>query len=149
MFKQTKTRKMSHLISSKALFNVLRAEKKNNGSDFTIKSIISGKDYTYKICRSEFNGKWYTHVKVESGYMSFIRLGSYYNGNIYNKRQEVLTPSAVAIAWVLQKVEQQHFDLLDSKIEVMHTGSCLRCGKTLTDAVSISRGLGDVCASGV
>jgi hypothetical protein len=138
---------MSHLISSSALVSVLGAEKNNNGADFTIKSLKTGKDYTYAISRSEFKGKWYTHVKVEKGYLEFARLGSYFNGKIYQKGQVVDSPSAVAIGFVLKKVEEGKIEFLDANVEVMHKGCCLRCGRALTDAQSIERGLGPVCVN--
>jgi hypothetical protein len=136
---------MSHIISSTALFEVINREKNNKGADFTIRSLKTGKDYTYKIARSLYNGKWYTHVKVEVEYLRFVRLGTYFNGRITHKGNIVDSPSAVAIAYVLGKVEAKAFDFLDSAIEVMHTGNCLVCGKTLTDADSITFGLGPVC----
>ena len=138
---------MSHLISSSALVSVIGAEKNNNGADFTIKSLKTGKDYTYAISRSEFKGNWYTHIKVETGYLQFTRLGSYKGGKILNKGKVVDTPSAVAIAFVLAKVEEGKIDFLDANVEVMHKGCCLRCGRTLTDAQSIERGLGPVCVN--
>jgi hypothetical protein len=138
---------MSHVISSYALVSVIGAEKNNSGADFTIKSLATGKDYTYAISRSEFKGKWYTHIKVETGYLEFKRLGSYFNGKIYQKGQVVETPSAVAIGFVLKKVEEGKIEFLDANVEVMHKGCCLRCGRTLTDAQSIERGLGPVCVN--
>jgi hypothetical protein len=136
---------MSHIISSSALYEVINREKNNKGADFTIRSKKTGKDYTYKIARSEYNGKFYTHIKVEVEYLKFVRLGTYFNGAIRHKGNLVDSPSAVAIAYVLSKVEAKAFDFLDSVTEVMHTGNCLVCGKTLTDADSISRGLGPIC----
>jgi len=139
---------MSHIISSSALYEVISREKNNKGADFTIKSLKTGKDYTFKIRRSLYNGNWYTHVSVEIEYLKFIRLGTYFNGTIRHKGNIVDSPSAVAIAYVLSKVEAKAFDFLDTAIEVMHTGNCLVCGKTLTDADSIARGLGPICRGG-
>lgn len=130
-----------------ALLPVIVAEKKNNGAEFTVKSKVTGKDFTFKINRSEWNGNWYTHVKVETGYLDFTYLGSYFNGTIFKKRMPVKTPSAIAIAWVLKMVQNSKFDVLSNSVELMHLGSCLRCGRTLTDADSIQRGLGPVCRS--
>lgn len=133
-------------ISSTALESVLLAPKNNVGAEFTIRSKDSGKDYTYKIRRSAFKGIWYTHIFVEKTYLHFDYLGSYFEGNIWLKKQPVKTPAAIAIAWVLKKVEEKKFIMLDTeKIDVFHLGSCLRCGKTLTDAQSIEHGLGPVC----
>jgi hypothetical protein len=136
---------MSHIISSSALYEVISREKNNKGADFTIRSKKTGKDYTYKSARSEYNGKFYTHVKVEVEYLRFVRLGTYFNGAIRHKGNLVDSPSAIAIAYVLAKVEAKQFDFLDSVTEVMHTGRCLVCSKTLTDAESIEFGLGPVC----
>ena len=139
---------MSHIISSENLFEVITREKNNRGADFTVKSLKTGKDYTFSISRSLYNGVWYTHVKVEVEYLKFVRLGTYYKGAIRHKGQVVNSPSAVAIAYVLGKVEAKAFAFLDSAVEVMHTGNCLVCGKTLTDADSIAFGLGPVCRGG-
>lgn len=139
------TTTQAHVISSSSLFIAISAEKNNKGADFTIRSKATGKDYTYKISRSFFGGKWYTHIKVETGYMQFVRLGCYFNGGIFLKGAKVTTPSAVAIAHVLARVEAKEFEGLDSKLEVMHLGGCIRCGRTLTDADSIARGLGPIC----
>lgn len=136
---------MSKVISSKSIANLL-VEKNIKGGKFTIKSKKTGKDFTYSISRSEFKGKWYTHVKVETEYMKFRRLGSYFNGRITNKRQLVNSPAAQAIAFVLKAVEAERFDFLDEVMETFHLGACIRCGKTLTDANSIERGLGPTCA---
>ncbi len=134
------------LISTKVLKNVITREKKNNGAIFTIKSLKTNKDYTYRISRKSWNDKWFTFVTVEKGYLNFTYLGSYFKGNLYNKKNKVETPAAKAISFVLDYVEKEKFDFLDEKMEMTHEGSCLVCGKTLTDATSIERGLGPICA---
>lgn len=139
---------MSHKVSSSALYEVITRESNNKGADFTIRSLKTGKDYTYKIARSEYQGRWYTHIKIETEYLKFVRLGTYFGGRITNKGAIVDSPSAVAIAYVLGKVEAKAFEFLDSAVEVMHTGRCLVCSKTLTDAKSIEIGLGPVCRGG-
>ena len=136
-----------HLISSVALSAILSSEKNNNGAEFTIKSHRTGKDFTYKIKRSKFNNTWYTHVYVEQDYLNFKRLGTYFNGNIFHKKEVVKSTSAIAIGFVLSKVENKEFDFLDQNIDLMHIGKCLCCGKPLTDANSIAIGLGPTCSS--
>ena len=138
---------MAHKISSASLFEVINREANNHGSEFTIKSLRTGKDYTYKISRSLFKGNWYTHVKVETEYQNYIRLGFFSHGKIINKGQIIDSASAKAIAWTLDNVKKKNFNLLDNSIEVFHTGSCLVCGKKLTDANSIEIGLGPICRS--
>jgi len=137
---------MSNLISSKSLADVISREKKNNGAIFTVKSLKTNKDYTYKISRTKFNDKWFTHVRCEQTYMNFNYLGSYFKGKLYKKGSVVNTPTAIAISFILDFVEKGKFDWLDKNMELMHEGHCLCCGKTLTDAESIERGLGPICA---
>ena len=136
---------MSHKISSTTLASVINSEKNNSGADFTLKSIATGKDYTYKLARKEFKGNWYTHISVEVGYLDFQYLGTYFSGAIRRKGAPITTVSAQAIAYVLLAVEGQKFAFLDEKMDLMHKGSCLVCGRTLTDANSIESGLGPVC----
>ena len=138
---------MENVIKSSALLNVIEAEKNNSGADFTLKSIKTGKEYTYNISRSFFNNKWYTHVKVETKYQEYKRLGVYFDGKIFKNGSVVDTPAAKAISFVLAKVQSREFSYLDNKVELMHTGSCIRCGRALTDSESIKRGLGPTCAS--
>jgi hypothetical protein len=141
-----KTTENPIIISSEALAGVIGKEKKNNGAVFTINSKATGKDFTYAISRKEYKDKWYTHVRVETGYMNFTYLGSYFKGQIYRKGV-VNTPAAKAIAYVLKMVEAGHIAWLDERMEVMHTGNCLSCGRVLTDANSIKIGLGPICAN--
>jgi len=137
---------MTH-ITSQSLNPVITREKKNKGASFTIKSNASGKDYTYRVSRSKFKEKWYTHVEVETQYLVWKRLGCYFKGAIYNKGQKVTTPSAIAIGFVLDKVERGKFEWLDGKTKIYHLDSCLVCGATLTDSESLERGLGPICRS--
>jgi lantibiotic modifying enzyme len=137
---------MSNVISSKSLADVIFREKKNNGAIFTVKSLKTKKDYTYKISRTKFNDKWYTHVRCENGYLNFKYLGSYFKGKLFKKGKVINTPTAIAISFILDYVEKGKFDWLDKNMNLMHEGHCLCCGKTLTDADSIQRGLGPVCA---
>jgi hypothetical protein len=135
---------MSKVISTSALLPVIKAEKNNKGAEFTLGSKVTGKDYTYSISRSEFKGKWYTHIRVEKGYRKFVRLGTYFKGNLYHKGQKVTTPSALAIGYVLDKVEKG-LKGIDDVVELRHVGKCLRCNRELSDPASIDRGLGPVC----
>lgn len=122
-------------------------EKNNKGSKFTVKSLLTGKDYSFKIKRSFFKNIWYTNVYVETGYLSFTHLGIYFDNNIYKNKQVVSSPSAIAAAWLLRQVQNNNFAVLKQNVELMHFGSCIVCGKTLTDAHSIENGIGPICMS--
>ena len=134
-----------NIISSLALSSVISATANNKGAEFTATSKKTNKDFTFRIARKEFKGNWYTHLYVEQGYLDWKHLGNFSNGKVYKKRELVDTPSAIAIAWILAKVEEGKSDLVDANVQITHLGNCLRCSRTLTDAKSIEIGLGPVC----
>lgn len=133
-------------MQASALSGLLVSTKPISGAPFTVQSLATGKDYTFEIYRTEFKGKLYTHVKVETGYMEFQRVGTYRDGFVFNQQKMPTTTHAgLAISWLLRKVEEQKFDLLAEKVQIYHLGKCLRCGRSLTDATSIEIGLGPIC----
>lgn len=139
--------KASHNINPKSLLSVIQGDKENSGASFTVVSKKTGKDFTYKISKSKFQGRYYTHIKVEKEYLNFNYLGMYANGSLWRKKAKVNTPASNGIAWILKRVEEGNFALLEESIELLHLGKCLRCGRTLTDQNSIKMGLGATCAS--
>ena len=132
-------------VKPEALAEVLKSEKNNKGGRFTVKSKSTGKDFTYQISRSQFKNKWYTQVFIETQYLSFKHLGVFKNEGIFKAGAPVTTPSAMGIAWLLKNVERGRVAAIASQADIYHTGKCLKCGKELTDAVSIEVGLGPVC----
>jgi len=142
-----------HKITPNHLSNLFNTDgKKLNGAPFTIKSMKTGKDYTFKISQVPFKEKSFIHIKVEKGYLNFGYVGYFSkDGNIVrrNKEKNVLetisTPAATAVAWLLRQLRDSKYDLLSNSVEIYHLGKCLKCGKTLTDVDSIEYGLGPVC----
>jgi hypothetical protein len=132
-------------FTPQSLRSVLVSEKTNNGASFTALSKKTNKDYTFKISRHTYKGKWYTTVYVEQGYMNFVKIGGYFKGKIYEDRKVVESTAAKAIAWILSKVDEEKFTDISDNVELSHLGCCILCGKTLTDAKSISFGLGPTC----
>lgn len=137
---------IKYQVKPDILINVILSEKNNKGGTFTIVSKKTGKHYTYRIARKEYNKKWFTHIYVMYDYMDFKHLGVYssYDNNIYKKKQIVTSESAKAISWLLTKIINK-YDKLDENIELYHTGKCVRCGRDLTDPISIENGIGPVC----
>jgi hypothetical protein len=125
-----------------ALASLVTGETRVSGAPFTVRSKVTGKDYTFRIARVPYNGRWYSHVNVETGYLNFQYLGFYTEGRILRKGKLVDTPAALAAAWLLRNLENP--GQLNA-VDLFHTGRCLKCGRELTDAVSIEAGLGPVC----
>jgi hypothetical protein len=136
---------MKSPITPSTIKLLLNDTKESNGAPITVKSKVSGKDYTFKLARKYFKEREYLHVKVETQYLNFKYLGYYRNGEIVKKGEVISSPSAVAIGWVLRNIEKNRFDVVENGVEIMHMGKCIKCGKPLTDATSIEIGLGPVC----
>ena len=131
---------------SSSFATILGSDKQHKGGAFTVRSKKTGKDFTFKVTSSPYNGNVYHHVKVETQYMEFQYLGFLSNnGKIIRKGQEVASPSAVAASWVLSKIQTQDFTSLDRQVDLFHLGKCICCGRVLTDATSIELGIGPKC----
>ncbi len=126
-------------------------ESKNlKGAPFTVKSLKTGKDYTFKVKNTPYNGVNYVHVMVETEYMNFKYLGYFRNGDLVRKGGVVVdSPSALAAAWLLRQVSANKLQQLQESVKVYHIGNCCKCGKALTDAQSIEAGIGPKCRFGL
>lgn len=145
--------KHTHEISPEHLSSMFVADgdKKLNGAPFTIRSKKTMKDFTFKISQKPFKGYPYLHVSVEKGYLDFGYMGYFRDGNIVKKNklngttEIVRTPAAEAVSWLLRQLKAGKYADLKNNIQLFHTGHCLKCGKTLTDAISITSGFGPIC----
>lgn len=132
-------------IQMSVLQEIITSEKNNKGGKFVIKSKSTGVDYTYKIKRNEYNNRWYTQIFVEKYYNKFEHAGHYFNGQITKKGQPTIETETLGIEWLLRNLEQNNMNKINNQSEIFHTGTCLKCGRPLTDAGSIEIGLGPVC----
>jgi len=113
---------------------------------FTLKSLRSGKHYTYrvKVATNKPEGLTAeTHfVSVLCGPEEYAYVGCCFErGSLVITKASKLPASAGAVKafrWL-----QRHPDSADC--EIWHDGSCARCGRQLTDPESIATGLGPVC----
>ena len=147
--KQIKNKKDYNLFL-KSLF----VRNPNKPVAFTIRSKKTGKDYTVKISTNK--GGW-TQVAYEREYLDFKKLGWYFQGSVFTKEngqtvkvkkldEDKTISMAGIVSFLLDAIQKNQFDFLFDKMEIFHLGNCVRCGKTLTDAISIERGIGPVCA---
>lgn len=58
-------------------------------------------------------------------------------------------PSAIAFNFILDALQNSvtSIDKLRDKLKIFHDGSCSKCGKHLTDPVSVAIGRGPICAT--
>lgn len=127
------------------LLDYILSPEEATGGIITIRSRKTGKDYSYKINKTLFLNKMYFWVYVEVGRLEFRKLGRYTNERIMTGQHIVYTPPAEGIAWILDKLLSGEIDKVREQTEFFHTGLCIACNRTLTDAVSIEIGMGSIC----
>lgn len=142
-----KQTKVMEQFDPKSISVILNTESTFKGSPFTVKSKLSGKDYTFKLVKTEFKGGLYINVYVETQYLVFKHLGVFKNGQIIKKGERVVSDSSVAIEWILRNISKNNLEVVDQNVTFTHTGNCIKCGRILTDFESIKSGLGPICRS--
>lgn len=112
----------------------------------------TGNRFTYKIVTPIAEGVnkpkiWFVYAltgpnnQSDYQYLGFIRSGAYRHGGAKAKIIAA-AQSARAFAWLWPRVTEGG---LPACIEIWHSGTCRRCGRALTDPVSIETGLGPIC----
>jgi len=54
-------------------------------------------------------------------------------------------PSFKAFNWMWERLVAKAYHTIDMQCTIYHSGRCSRCGRLLTDPVSVEHGLGPVC----
>lgn len=113
---------------------------------FTIRSATSGNHWTFKIQRDKKdpNMNWVRLLVAADQYE--------YLGYIKNNQYRFTNKSCRAAEHQSHQVIRYILDCLRAnklhpKLDFFHEGKCGRCGRPLTDPISIERGLGPTCAS--
>lgn len=126
---------------------LVTSNSKSNGGAFTVKSKKTGKDFTYKIARKEFKGKFYTHCYIETQYMQFKYIGTFKDGNIIKNKMINADQTAQGLSWLINNALGENWEKIQAQSHLMHLGKCVKCGRPLTDSDSIEMGLGPYCRS--
>jgi hypothetical protein len=115
----------------------------------TIVNRQTGGRFTFKITRAEAKSPndpptWFVAALAGTDhyqYLGFIRAGRYLP-NLLKVAADA--PTQKAASWLLPRMLEKH--PLPGSVDVLHSGRCGRCGRTLTTPDSIERGLGPECA---
>lgn len=128
-------------------------------AEFTLKSNVTGKHFTYRVVKSS----WYPDPEARVVYYlsgsdnenDFAYLGIL---NKYKRDSDSLTmmrvrhtdnspdersPVFSAIAWFCRTM---NCTKIPDNVEFMHSGKCSACGRKLTTPESIQTGMGKICA---
>lgn len=125
-------------------------------SEFTMHSLKTGNDLTYKIVKQETDDNRFIYfMRYSIGYENYMYGGViFYNEykNLFEYRQgkkgNASAESTVvkSIMFVLNKLNNGRYNI---PVEIYHHCRCGRCGRALTTTSSILTGLGELCASKV
>jgi len=119
-------------------------------STITLKSIETGKHFTFKVKQADMKDKnSLFFVSVLSGSDNYSNYS--YIGIIKNKSEFRLTQkSKVGSDAISFKAFNYFFNQIktgkiNNKLEVLHSGKCARCNRKLTTPESIKSGFGPIC----
>jgi len=119
-------------------------------SRLVVTSKKTGRDLTFEVKGFKGRSGYVAMVGYEKGYADFQYCGLWnpHTREVYpfqkfrNSDSEIVKGSI----FVLKNLAKDPEKLLE-QTTITHTGSCLKCGRELTDAGSISSGFGPVCRS--
>lgn len=122
----------------------------------TLRSKVTGTHMTISFsAKAKIDGKWKTvpfseatHVFIQQGQGGWgsAKVGTYYpaNGKFYTEKGFDTRPWVWTVTHVLAAA---HTGILDTEqYDIQEANRCGKCGKELTDPVSIERGIGPTCA---
>jgi hypothetical protein len=143
--------------------NKLEAFALAGKSSFSIKSNSSGIVYHFKISRKQLKANfnrfskedqsspwiWFVYCSENLRDWRFmITLNQAMNPAI-SKKSEVLESETIFKAfcyvWNNRNSEKEKVERVDSEVLIWHDGICSRCGRALTDEISVSLGIGPKC----
>lgn len=119
-------------------------------STFTLKSARTGAHLTFKVRQPKPDAPHFVSVMTGTdNESSYTFLGTVFNGADYrhgrNSRIGTDAPSAQAFVWLWRNVTANGAIPVDGA-ELLPSGKCCRCGRTLTTPESIAAGIGPECA---
>jgi hypothetical protein len=115
---------------------------------FTIVSKTTGKHFTYKLRRPSAEKPTFISVMTGgSDEYNYLGIATPDRGAVLTAKSKFQksSPAYLAVDYFLRWAASPAADL-PAKLEFYHAGRCGRCGRELTDPVSIERGLGPECA---
>jgi hypothetical protein len=113
---------------------------------FTVLNTKSGNRLTFRVRRSKGDRDPVYFVSAKDG-KDYAYMGTIWKQQKFaSTRKSQIAESSMpfrGFAWLWRQVIDGQ--VLPANVEFWHEGQCGRCGKALTDPVSISLGIGPVC----
>jgi hypothetical protein len=118
---------------------------------FTIKNEQTGNRFTYSVVKPNDETPYFVKVlRGANNETDYSFIGSVFRNStsakyVHSKKSKVSedAQSVKVIKYLLGNLST-----LPSQIKIYHSGNCGKCGRTLTDPISIETGLGPHCRKG-
>ncbi len=126
----------AHLLTLEAAYTYMMA----GNATIIFNNSKSGNQFAYHIKMAEGGGTWF--VSYLGTYLGFIRGDVFIKSNKHEYSAiELKAIESFNQVWlrIVRKIPHE-------QLEIMHDGHCGKCGRPLTDAESIERGIGPECA---
>lgn len=125
------------------LIELIHNKNEDVSAIIVVKSRRTGDDHTYKItANNRLSNRKFT-VYMESGYDNYDYVYSCYNQ--FFEPKSITGKVARGGVWLLRYVVENKIDDILQDAILYHTGKCIKCNRTLTDATSIEYGMGPEC----
>lgn len=111
---------------------------------FTLKSRKTGAHISLRVKKAKDGDCYFVYARKGEGYSY---MGWMKSGDTAVRVSKKSNPAATgaprtALEWSLKKLSEGS---VPDQLEIWHEGCCCRCGRKLTDPVSIQRGIGPEC----
>lgn len=122
---------------------------------FTLRSVVTGTRFTYKVRRRKENPAddevFFVNLlrgsdnEKDFSYMGVLRKPAKFFWTSASGKVGRQAPAYKALLWFLDALAVQRSLVLGTKLEVWHEGKCACCGRKLTVPESIASGWGPFC----
>lgn len=122
---------LSYILGGKSTFTFLNTKTENR--------------FTFKVKKHKSDDIYF--ISVLTGPDAYTFIGTISDSKYRHSRKSKISNDAQSVrvfAYVFNKLLSSN---LPDFIEIWHSGACGRCGKKLTDPISIEIGLGPFCRS--
>jgi hypothetical protein len=130
--------KVGQITHEKALDFILAGK-----SFVTFQNPATGNRHTYKVLKHKTDDIYFVHVLTSPDVYMF--LGSIKNHIFrYSTKSKIKNDSRSVIVFDYI-FHHLGMNMLNTSIEIFHDGRCGKCGRQLTDPISVESGLGPYC----
>ena len=109
----------------------------------TFQNPSSGNRYTYKVVKHKVDDIYFVHVLTNPE--TYMFLGTIINYGFRHSKKSKIDRDAKSVIVFDYVFHHLGMGTLNTSIEIFHDGRCGRCGRQLTDPVSVEYGLGPHC----